>query len=221
MDLEQFYTDVSAALKRGASQDGNIPRWARQACRFHERNIDFQYMLRAGEVIEVDHTAETSNVITLPPRVKNIELLQPFLEGASGKLAYAALPRVERRVVDPYVVAWPTGYWLLGGTLVLDAIPGETFSLDLLYYEYTDWPTDTGAEPDMLQLYEDLLFRETLYQAWIELKDNEAAATWKTLRDESLQTVLAAEENNRYKGQRLAMNNAGRNLVVRRYGRVG
>jgi hypothetical protein len=220
--VASFYDDVRTALKRGTSQDGNFVRWTRKAVRKHEDNIDFAHMLRYGEVT-AEAGAESPELVDLPnDRVKEVILLQPFVEGADGTRAYGvAIERSERQRMNGLVAGSPWEWWWLGDKVVLGNRPQADQDFEILWREYTAWPTTIGStdNPAILSKYETLLFAEVMVNAWTEIKDFEALAVWKSQRDEALAIMSATEENRRWQGQRLAMGQ-GRTRVAGRDGRL-
>lgn len=208
MKIETLHTDLRGALMRGTSQDGKLARWVREAVNWLEINQDFQYMRQVADVT-IDPMAETPEVIELPnARVKYVEMVREYIAGAVDRTRSYNEPlvMVDQRTVTGLGTGALTGYWMDGtDAIVLDAIPQTAVTLELIYYEYTDWPEDDQAEPSILQRYNVLVFRQAMLQAAVELKDNRMAAEWKGMRDEALAVVIAAEEALKYKGRRLVM----------------
>lgn len=206
MTLATFHSDIAAVLARGASQEGKIPRWTRHAAQWLEQNYSFKYMERHGE-LWLSPEAETPNVVTLPnERIKKVVMIQPSQMSLSGARRFGdPLPKVDRRQVSSIHLGWPHGWWQVGNMIQFDGIVNEPFLLDMMWFEYTAWPTDpTGVTP-LLEQYENLLFAQTLINAWRELKDPEAMATWTAERDLALRAVLIAEDENQWEAQDLRM----------------
>lgn len=212
MTVQSFMDNIKTALRRGTSQDANVPRWCRNAVKYHEQNYDFAHMLRVGE-LEASASADTPEVIDLPNGlVKSVIMIQPYVEGADGTRSYSApLEKVERQRMVPGR-GTAAGWYHVANTIVLDATPTSDATFEALWREFTEWPTSgggLGGTPAILDKYETLLFAEVMWKAWLELKDFESAAAWKSQRDEALQVALIAEETQRWSGQKLSLNMDG------------
>lgn len=210
MTLQTLHTDIAAVLARGGSQDAKIPRWVRHSAQWLEQNYSFKYMEKHGEVA-LDPLAIAPNVLQLPNnRVKSVVLVQPYRTEADGRKAYAnPLPKADRRDVTSIDLGYPSGWWQVGETLHFDGKPEQTFNLDMVWFEFTDWPTDLNTTPTLLQRYENLLFAQTLVAAWREIKDQAAMQDWTGERDIALRAVLVAEDADAWEAQDLRMNPVG------------
>lgn len=205
MTLATLHADVAAVLARGNSQAAKVPRWVRHSAAWLEQNYSFKYMEKHGEV-ELDPLAIAPNVLDLPNnRVKSVVLVQPFRVTGTRKQLTKPLPKADRRDVLSIDMGNPSGWWQVGNSLHFDGKPSQPFALDLVWQEYTDWPTEQDAQPDLLAKYENLLFAQTLVAAWRELKDAKAMQDWTNERDFCLRAVLVAEEEDKWEGQDLRM----------------
>lgn len=206
MTLATFHADISAVIARGSSQAAKIPRWTRHANQWLEQNYSFKFMEKHGESA-LDPLAEAPNVLTLPnERIKSVTMVQPMQLGDRGTRRYGEpLPKADRRKVLSLDLGYPTGWWQVGNTLHFDGIVDRAYDLNLMWFEYTDWPTETTATPVMLQRYENLLFAQTLVEAWRELKDPAALADWTNTRDMALRAVLVAEDADVWEAQDMRM----------------
>lgn len=218
MNLATFHSDISAELARGTSQDAKIPRWVRQAAQFLEQNYSFKYMEKHGESA-LDPEAIAPNVLTLPNnRIKSVTMVQPYIIEADGRKSYShPLPKADRRDVTSIDLGYPSGWWQIGNTLHFDAKPQTNMYLDLVWTEYTDWPTDTAAIPTLLQRYENLLFQQTMRDAWKSIKDFEAMGIAQQLRDEALRAVLVAEDADAWEATDMRMNPEGSVMPLGQY----
>lgn len=207
MNLGTLHTDIAAILARGNSQEAKIPRWVRLANQWLEQNYSFKYMEKHGESA-LDPLAVAPNVLDLPNnRIKSVSMVQPFRIEADGRKTFTRpLPKADRRDVLSIDLGYPSGWWQVGNSLHFDAKPAETFNLDLVWIEYTDWPVDNAALPVMLERYENLLLAQALMGAWRELKDDRALAEWTVSRDEALRAVLVSENEDVWEAQDLRMN---------------
>lgn len=207
MDLAAFHTDVANEIARGTTQSAKIPRWTRLAAKWLEQNYSFKYMEKHG-VSLLDPEAVAPNVLTLPnTRIKSVTMVKPYQLQADGRKVFSKpLPKADVRDVTSIDLGYPSGWWQVGNTLHFDANPETTFNLDLVWLEYTDWPTDVNALPTLLERYENLLFAQVMRDAWVSLKDDVNAGTWNGLRDEALRAVLVAEDADVWEGQDLRMN---------------
>jgi hypothetical protein len=210
MNLATLHADVAAVLARGASQDAKVPRWVRHSAMWLEQNYSFKYMEKHGESA-LNPLAEAPNVLQLPNnRIKSVTLVQPFRMEDDGRKSFSnPLPKADRRDVLSIDLGYPSGWWQIGETLHFDGKPEQTFNLDLVWFEYTDWPVDTNTTPTLLQRYENLLFAQTLVAAWRELKDQAAMQDWTNERNEALRAILVAEDADVWEAQDLRMNPAG------------
>jgi hypothetical protein len=188
MALSDFYAKISRAVKRGTSQDELIPDWAESATNMVEQNYSYLYMRRVGQLI-VDLDAEAPERLELNGRVKSIEHAR-LVNG--GTLEH----------VDPALVTLtdgtPVGYWLDGDDfLVLDAVPRDATTVEIIYYEYTSWPSDVNVTPALLMKYQNLLRAATLVQAGRELPDPALLSTFSPMLEEALTLSISADREAR------------------------
>lgn len=203
--LAQFYADVSTEIARGTTQNARIPGWCRRAVSMLEQGCTFEYMRTTGD-ISLDPDSMTPFIVDLPSaRVKSIQLVRAFDSTGQGRIYGENLQRVDQLYVTSLDIGQPAGYWLIGSNQIgFDACPGEVQSFEIVYNEYTDWPTDTTASPTLLQRYENLLLAETLRSAYTSLRDTDLAQMWQQDAMQARQMVAYAEEDLKWQGRRLA-----------------
>lgn len=213
MTLATFYADVVAELGRGPGVAARVPRWARLAAEWMEQNTTFNYMRKQGEA-PMDADAEVPWRFAFPSdKVKAFELVRVAQTDDAGHRYYGPpLKQVDPREVTAVSCGYPSGYWLDGTDYVcLDAFPGTDYVLDLSYFEYTDWPTDTSATPKLLAVGEGALFAATMLQAAGGLRDDALKALWSDPNDmmafpAKLQVLVRADDDLRQTGRDYGLN---------------
>lgn len=114
------------------------------------------------------------------------------LVASDGKYTY--LRRINPKDVPALTQDTPAGYWLLGKTsIVLDCKPLEALPLEMLFVEFTDWPTELTSTHWLLENAEALLFCTTLLKFSTYLRDPKMLEAYKQERDEELQTLIGSE----------------------------
>jgi hypothetical protein len=90
----------------------------------------------------------------------------------------------------------PQRYWIDGGNsrLWLDNSPDQNYDAEIFYKRYTEWPTDTTAEPWLLLYAEDLMLAQTLLQLDTSLRDEKMRMRAEKLSAEALRTLELADE---------------------------
>ena len=199
MNLGEFHQLVSDSLRRGTTQDGQIPNQVRLAVMWMERNYNFAYM----EQFRLLQLAMGDRTISLPSNkiVKSIKLLR--LVGEDGvyrdlvKVHPSDLTGLSDRI---------RSYWMAGNTtLVLDAIPASNMAGEAVLIEYTDWPTKTDSKHPLIDIAGDVLLQQTLFFMAAYLRDTTMMSAYKVLRDEALNTLTRAEDETQYSGQAASM----------------
>lgn len=197
MNLGQFHSRVSGAIKRGSSLDAIIPFWVSDAARILEQNYTFSWMRNTNTV-----TFPTSDVpasYALSPLIKSVNWLKPQWEGTDGSVWYGEpLPGVSDEKVEGISGGAPSGFWLEGtdGAFVLkmDFIPSDEYKVRLSWNKYTAWPVDDAAEPTLLLRGQTALFFQTLILFANEMKDPTMATQYGGMLEGALSTLLRSEE---------------------------
>ncbi len=201
MQLATFYADVAGELRRGSSVDGSIPRWTRYAVNFLESGQVFAHMQKFA-TLTTNPTAENPQIIAFPnSRVRSWRYIRQkdgenftYLDGMSP----------EDQATEK--TGKPTAFWHDGvSKLWLDAIPDQAYSYQAAWYEFTDWPTLTTAEPVWLDRGYSVLFAETMLVAARGLRDPNLVQIWAAARDEAIKVAVAAEEELRWGGTSQSM----------------
>lgn len=189
--LSDIHGQVRDALGRGTSQDALIPAKVRQAARWLERNYSFKYMEKFA-LLTIDSEADYPRVVAFPTSlVKTIDMVRISSEGAD----YSYLIQVDPKDMVRVGTGKPEGYWLDGvDSLVLNANPGENYTMEVLYNQYSDWPTDLNAEPWLVVNAEDALVAKAMTYFAPQLRDSDMKTRWDGTLKEALDTLLKADE---------------------------
>lgn len=201
MNLETFHTLVRNSIARGTSMDDMIPLAVRQAVRWLERNYSLGYMHKFKTFTLLSSGADPRIVAMPHARVKAVKFLRLLLP--TGQYAY--LTQVMGQEVDSPEGDIPAGYWVEGERLWLDTPPKEDFPAELLWVEYTEWPTVGTAEHWLLNHAEDVLLAQTVLQLGPQLRDDKLMGLYKGLRDEGLRTLTLAEDERNQSNANLIM----------------
>lgn len=207
MQLATFYSDVAAGLRRGSSLDALIPRWTRTSVNFLESGQVFAHMQKFA-TLTTNPAAENPQIIAFPnTRVRSWRYIRQKINSE-----FIYLDGMSPEDQGTELLGKPTAFWHDGvSKLWLDAIPTEVYSYQAAWYEFTDWPTSTTAEPVWLDRGYNVLFAETMLKAARELRDPNLVAIWAPARDEAVKVASAAEEELRWGGttQTMRFSNAG------------
>lgn len=184
--LGEFHSTVRDSLARGTALDSKIIAYTRQAARWMERNKAYKYMEKFGGIV-LNSSATFPHVVDLPsPTVRNISMFR--IVGSDG--VYSKLKNISPRDQTALDTAKPVGYYQIGYTkLILDSKPDEDYICELLYNEFTPWPTDESATNWLLENAEDVLLAQTLYMLAAFQRDVKLMTIYKNLRDEGLHTL--------------------------------
>jgi hypothetical protein len=198
MNLGQFHTRVSSAIKRGTSLDAIIPSWVAQAARLLEQNYTFSWMARKNDVTVAPSASPIS--YDLSPLTKDVEWIKPIWTSDGGSVWYGdPLIGVDERQVTGITGGRPVGYWISwddqeAPTLHFDALPGSEYKFQIKWNSYTDWPVADEATPQLLLRGEMALFCQTLILFANEQRDPRMAETYTGLLQGALNTLLRSEE---------------------------
>jgi hypothetical protein len=202
MTLSEFHDLVSTSLRRGTSLDGVIPSYSKLAATWMERNYDFKYM----EVFRLLQLVSGDRTVNLPSNriIKGIDFIR--LVNPDEECGYVYLKKGNPKDFKGTRTEAPSGYWVSGiNTIVFNNTPDEDLSGEAIFLEYTDWPTaPTGRHP-LIDIGTDVMLYQTLIHMAAYLRDADMVGAYKGLRDESLNTLLRAEDETRLKGETLAM----------------
>lgn len=208
MQLATFYQDVADELRRGSSLEYNIPRWTRAAVNFLEAGQVFAHMQRFA-TLTVNPTAENPQIIAFPnTRIRSWR----YIRSKDSYGDYEYLKGITPEDQKAERTGKPAGFWHDGvSKLWLDAIPDLPYSYQAAWYEFTDWPAATDAEPIWLARGYNVIFAQTMLTAARGLRDPNLTAVWAPARDEAVKVQLAAEEELRWGGTSSTMRfgNAG------------
>jgi hypothetical protein len=192
--LANFHETVKGALRRGSSQDTIIPTFTRLAAKWLEQNYTFSYMWRTLE-IELDPEADTPNFVEFDDEVKVVEFMRVRYDSesdASSEFGY--ILAAPSREFTSIATGTPGYYWLENDGVWFDAVVDEATTVEMRAALYTDWPTDTSANPTLLRRYENVLLARTMIVAATHLKDNDMKATWADMFQNEISAALVAEE---------------------------
>jgi hypothetical protein len=200
MNLGDFKTMVSSAIKRGSSLDAIIPLWISQAARLLEQNYTFSWMWRTTD--ESIPAGIEPLVLALDPLIKQVHWVKPKLVSTNtdgtewyGEPLYGA----DELEVEGLSGGCPTGFWLLGTdggyTLNFDAIPQMDFPFKMRRAKYTDWPTADDSTTTLLLRGEMAHFAQTLILFANQMRDANMASTYGGILQGALNTLLRSEED--------------------------
>lgn len=187
--LAEFYTKVSAELRRGTSFDSVIPMKVGQAVKWMESQHTFLYMEKFGTV---SIPAGTRN-LGLPAGFKSMFFWRIIKEDGS----YRYLPKISPKDADAVDTAMPKAYWQNAKFETwFDSIPDKTYSSERSYVGYTVLGLP-DTSPEVLQLNEQIIFHQTCVLLSTTLRDGGFGGAHKGLRDEAMKAAIDADVEER------------------------
>lgn len=207
MTLGEFHQMVADSMRRGATLDTQIRNNTRLAVQWLERNSSFKYM----ETFRLFQLVEGSRTLDLPTNAVIKE--HKFIRLVDSTSTYVNLVRCEpqdikalRSSVNDAGYSIPARYWVAGNaTIVFDSVIQGSLNGEALFLQYTDWITGDSETHPLLGFASDVLLHQTCLFLAAFLKDAEMAAAYKALRDEAVNTLVRAEDENKYAGQSFTM----------------
>ncbi|TXH10404.1 MAG: hypothetical protein E6R03_15520 [Hyphomicrobiaceae bacterium] len=207
MTLGEFHQLVGDSLRRGTTLSTQIANATRLAVTWLERNYTFKHM----EVFRLFQLVEGARTLDLP--TNSVVKAHKFLRLVNTDGTYTQLNRVEpedigglRSSTNAAGDTVPARYWVVGNsTIVFDAVSSATLNGEAMFYVYSDWPRADSETHSLLTTASDVLLWQTLMNMAVFLKDAEMAQANKLLRDEALNTLVRAEDENKYGGESLTM----------------
>lgn len=207
MTLGEFHQMVADSLRRGTTLTTQIQNNTKLAVQWMERNYTFKYM----ETFRLFQAVEGSRTLDLPSNV--IIKAHKFIRLVDASGTYKSLKRCEPEDITSLRSSQnsagdylPSRYWVAGNaTIVFDAILQGDLNGEALFYQYTDWITGADETHPLLGFASDVLLQQVCLFMAAFLKDVEMAAAYKTLRDEAVNTLVRAEDENKYAGQDFTM----------------
>lgn len=157
--LGSVHASVSRWLRRGNVFDADIPDLVRMAARSIERNYTLKYMERYVSFV-ISSLGTEPRAINLPSkRIKKIQSIRLPLE--NGK--FFSLRLIDPRELHSNRTGMPEGYWLDGMDYIwFDNLPDKDYPAEMVYDEYTAWPTALDATNWLIENADDLLVAHTL-----------------------------------------------------------
>lgn len=201
MSLATFHDLVRTLLNRGNKYDALIVAGARLAARFLEENWTLPYMRGNGYIALSTETYDFSTAVFPSQEVKAIEWLRIATFGSDFSVSYDYLERMDPRDWSELQRdVWPQAYASFrdrtSRNLVrFNAVP-STQNPALIEYQasfYTAWPTDTSQSPAILAFAEGAMLYETARQVLLMARDPETAATYESLVQTRMTTLVNAE----------------------------
>lgn len=190
MNLGEFHEMISQNIRRGDAVDAFIPGFVRKGARWIERNHTLQYMRKFATVLIDPEDEDARYISLLDTQIKSVEMLRWI--GDDGSYAYATLR--DPRDYSELVEGTPEGYWLDGvSRIVLNTTPDEEITGELMVTRYTSWPTATSATHWLIDNAEDILEAQAMINFGKHARDAELMAFWKSIRDEAIMGLYAAE----------------------------
>lgn len=208
MTLAEFHQLVADSLRRGTTLTTQITGYTKLAVQWMERNYTFKYM----EEFRLFQLVSGSRTLELPSNslIKSHKFIR--LIGDDG--AYTKLNRVEPEDVPGIRTAqngfanntMPSQYWTVKNSLlVFDSVLTSDYNGEAMFHIYTDWITEPTETHPLLGFASDVLLQQVCLFMAAFLKDAEMAAAYKTLRDEAVNTLVRAEDENKYSGESVSM----------------
>lgn len=195
MLLADFHSIVSDSVKRGATLDSMIPRYARMACSWMERNYSFKYMEEV-RILQVQQGIRTF-ILQTNQFVKKIE----FIRMISSTGIYTYLKRGRAQDFLSVEVGESQGFWVAGNsTIVLENIPAEPMTGEAVFECYSEWPTSGEETHPLLQMASDVMLYQVLMMLSPHMRDGRVFEAYKIMRDEALNTLTRAEDELAYGG---------------------
>ena len=201
--LAQFYTDVSAELRRGSAFDSSIPLKAQQAVRWLEDRHTWLHMetFNSGAL---DTLSAYPRRIAVPSGYKSMEFWRLLKDGDAG---YRYLTKVDPKDNSRVLTEMPEGYWVSGKNYFwLDNTPDKDYSYEWKYNAYTTLPADTAQSPQIIQDYYGILLAQTCVLFAPRLRDEKFLALHKDQRDELMKAAVDADEEAWNTNQELSVN---------------
>jgi hypothetical protein len=194
------------------------------AAQWLERNYTFKYMER----FRVLQIIANERVIQLP--TNSIIKAFKFVRILNSDGSYSYLNKIEPEdslgvvsdlnplamvpvstnsgiVVPTPNVINPRAYWIVANKdIVLNAIPATDLVAEVMYYEYTSWPTALDSEEPLIDIASDvLIFQTLLFMSSLDTRDQRMAAAYKEFRDEGVNTLTRSEDENKYGSEQISM----------------
>lgn len=197
--LAEFHTELKASLNRGAALDDYLAPFTARAVRWLERNSNFSYM-RNFYTMTMDTGATYPRTLQLPhKRVKKIEFFR--IDRGDTADTYDYLIQIEPKDQLSYYTGKPVAYWRINEEfLQLDRTPDLDYECQLLWYEYTAFPSsNVGGINDnyehwLMDYAGDALSAQTLILFATLLRDHSMRQDYREVRDEALRTLLIEQE---------------------------
>lgn len=193
MQLQEFYSLVSTAMKRGTELDAVIPLFAPLACNWLERNYTMKYM-ESVRLIQVDPGDRT---IELQSNQQIKEIVFIRMIGATGDYKY-----LNRKSPKEFtsVLSGPSDFYWVAGTsvIVLENVPDSKESGEALFNCYSAWPKEPEETHPLLKIAPDVMMYQTLLMLAAHARDVRIAEAYIGLRNEGLNTLTRAEDEFRY-----------------------
>lgn len=198
--IANLYDDMRASIKRGATFDSSFEGAARRAVDFIEKDYTFYYMMKY-RFLSTDYTADYPTRLTLPDRVKSVVFLRQRYD--DNTLNYLKMYREDSDFEND--LTNPQGYTLSeGNVIVLDSLPqNSNINLEIYYSKYTEWPSNTAFEPDILKNNEAYLLAQAMIELFPIVKDPAIASIWGPIsqakRQAAIDSDIELRESNRLK----------------------
>lgn len=193
LTLAQFHSQISSIINEGTSADAFIPTAVRQAAMFFERNYSFKYMERFV-TFTIDSSATNPRYLDFPLRFKSFGdegFFRILLEDG----AYGYLDQISAKQMDSLEEGRPDGFWFDGNQyLVLNKTPTEDYDCEMLYVQFSDWPTDYSQTPWLLEFGEEALLARSMKMLQPYVNSPKLNIDYKEIEEQGLRTMLIADE---------------------------
>jgi len=177
------------------------------AVQWMERNYTFKYM----ENFRILQIKAQQRTIKMPPNtlIKSAKFIRTITDQGTFNYLNKIEPEDLTGVVTSAATSdtTPHNYYIVGlSTIVLDTVPAVDFVGEGILHEYTDWPTELTTTHPLLQIAADMLLAQTQLAMSINImKDMRLIAAYKEARDEAVNTMTRAEDENRFGGESMSM----------------
>lgn len=213
MNLGEFKQQLKDNIRRGDSLDAVIPGFIRQAALWLERNRTMNYMRKFAEITIDPDVDDAPRYVSLEDtRIKSIQFFR--WTGQAGITAddngYLYMQMKDPRDFPQLTTGIPAFYYPNGvSSMVLSATPDQVLNGELWCARYSAWPTADSATHWLMDNAEDVLEARAMMNMAKHARDPDMRAHWKTVLDDGLIGLYAAEDEFMLENTELVMEYGG------------
>jgi len=193
MTLGEFHTMVRDIIKRGDRLDAQIVAKTREAARFIEQNFSMKYM-EQYKTFQLDSEAGEPRFMPIPSsRLKAFIFIKLF----ANEEWRDVVQRDPRGMAISQTAGIPSEYFLQGKTgMWLNCPPADDYDGQLMFHEYTEWPTDEDTDDIwLIEHAQEALLAQTILKMIPILRDPTMKAEYEAVWQSSIKTLLLAESD--------------------------